>query len=338
MEKEQNQQRTIVRKKDRALLAAIGVFAVAMAMIAVLGLVLIQPPKSTTQGQADCDAVRVSGKLPGRVERIYVQEGQVVHRGDTIAKVYSSTADAKLYQAQQMANAASSQTQKVDRGTREEIKQSAYNVWQQAIAAETIAQKTYQRMQTLFEQGVITEQKRDEAKAAADAASAQVKAAKSQYDMAVNGAQREDKAASQSVANAARGTVMEVQSLLEDQYLIAPCDGEVTQVYPQEGELVAMGAPVVSLAKMDDMWVSFSVREEMLKDLPLGKVISVNIPALGLKDVKMKIFYVHDMGTYAIWQATKAYGQYDSKTFEVKARPEAPIENFRPGMSVILNQ
>ena len=336
MDKDQHQQRTIVRKKDRALLAAIGVFAMAMAMIAVMGLVLIRPPKATTQGQADCDAVRVSGKLPGRVERIYVQEGQMVHRGDTLAKVYSSTADAKLYQAQQMANAASSQTQKVDRGTRDEIKQSAYNVWQQAIAAETITQKTYQRMQALFEQGVITEQKRDEAKAAADAAAAQVKAAKSQYDMAVNGAQREDKAASQSVANAARGTVMEVKSLLEDQYLIAPCDGEVTQIYPQEGELVAMGAPLMSLAKMDDMWVSFSVREEMLKDLPMGKVINVVIPALGLKDVKMKIFYVHDMGTYAIWQATKAYGQYDSKTFEVKARPEAPIENFRPGMSVIL--
>ena len=134
MDKDQHQQRTIVRKKDRALLAAIGVFAMAMAMIAVMGLVLIQPPKATTQGQADCDAVRVSGKLPGRVERIYVQEGQMVHRGDTLAKVYSSTADAKLYQAQQMANAASSQTQKVDRGTRDEIKQSAYNVWQQASA------------------------------------------------------------------------------------------------------------------------------------------------------------------------------------------------------------
>ena len=331
-----NQQRTIVRKKDRALLAAIGVFVVAMAMIAILGLVLVQPPKDTTQGQADCDHVRVSGKLPGRVERIFVTEGQMVHRGDTIAKVYSSTADAKLYQAQQMANAAASQTQKVDAGTRSEIKNSAYNVWQQAIAAEAIAQKTFQRMQSLYEQGVITEQKRDEAKAAADAASAQVKAAKSQYDMAVNGAQSQDKAASRSMANAARGTVMEVQSLLEDQYLLAPCDGEVAQIYPQEGELVAMGAPVVSLAKMDDMWVSFSVREELLRDLPMGKVINTDIPALGLKDVKMRIYYVHDMGTYAVWQATKAYGQYDSKTFEMKARPETRIENFRPGMSVIL--
>jgi len=331
-----NQQRTIVRKKDRALLAAIAVFAVAMAMIAVLGLVLVQPPKDTTQGQADCDHVRVSGKLPGRVERIFVTEGQMVHRGDTIAKVYSSTADAKLYQAQQMASAAASQTQKVDAGTRDEIKKGAYNMWQQAIAAETIAQKTYQRMQSLYEQGVVTEQKRDEAKAAFDAASAQVKAAKSQYDMAVNGAQSQDKAASRSMANAARGTVMEVQSLLEDQYLLAPCDGEVAQIYPQEGELVAMGAPVVSLARMEDMWVSFSVREEMLKDLPLGKVITTDIPALGLKDVKMKVYYVHDMGTYAVWQATKAYGQYDSKTFEVKARPESPIDNFRPGMSVIL--
>ena len=331
-----NQQRTIVRKKDKALLAAICVFTVVMAVIAILGLVLIHPPKETTQGQADCETVRISGKLPGRIERIYVEEGQWVHKGDTLAKVYSSTADAKLYQAQAMAEAASQQTAKVDRGTREELKKSAYNVWQQAIAAQTIAQKTYQRMQNLFEQGVITEQKRDEAKAAADAATAQVKAAKSQYDMAVNGAQQEDKAASRSMANAAQGSVMEVKSLLEDQYLLAPCDGEVSEIYPQEGELIAMGAPVMSIAQLDQMWVSFSVREELLADMPMGKEIEVVIPALKNLETKMHIYYVRDMGTYAVWQATKAYGQYDAKTFEVKARPDGKIENFRPGMSVIL--
>ena len=331
------EQRTVVRKKDKALLAALAVFASVIAAIAIVGLLLIKPANETiTQGQADCDAVRVSGKLPGRVERIFVHPGQQVHKGDTLAKIYSSTVDAKLYQAQSMQNAAQSQTEKVDRGAREEVKKGAYNVWQQAIAAETITRKTYQRMQALFEQGVVTEQKRDEAKAAYDAATAQVAAAKSQYDLAVNGAQREDKAASRSMANAARGGVMEVQSLLEDQYLLAPCDGEVSEIYPQEGELVAMGTPIMSISKLNDMWVTFSVREEMLNDLPVGKDINVIIPALAGKQVKMKVFYVHDMGSYAVWQATKSYDSYDSKTFEVKARPAEHIENFRPGMSVIL--
>lgn len=333
---ENYEQRTVVRKKDKALLAALAIFAIVVACIAIVGILLIKPDNSVTQGQADCDAVRVSGKLPGRVERLYVQPGDYVHKGDTLAKIYSSTVDAKLYQAQSMQNAAAAQTDKVDRGARSEVKKSAQSVLQQAQAAETIARKTYQRMQSLYEQGVITEQKRDEAKAAYDAATAQVAAAKSQYEMALNGAQQEDKRASRSMANAARGSVMEVQSLLEDQYLLAPCDGEVSEIYPQEGELVGIGTPVMSISKLNDMWVSFSVREEMLNNLPMGKEIDVTIPALGGKKTKLKIYYIHDMGSYATWQATKAYGEYDSKTFEVKARPVEELENFRPGMSVIL--
>lgn len=333
-----HKQRTKVRKKDKALLAALALFAIVMACIGIVGILLIKPDSQITQGQADCDAVRVSGKLPGRVEKLYVQPGDVVHKGDTLVKIYSSTADAKLYQAQSMKNAAQSQTAKVEKGSRQELKDGAYNVWQQAIAAETIAEKTYQRLQNLFEQGVVTEQKRDEAKAAYDAASAQVRAAKAQYDLALNGAQQEDKSASQSMTNAAQGTVMEVQSLLEDQYLLAPCDGEVSEIYPQVGELVAMGTPIMTISQLEDMWVSFSVREEMLKDLPMGKEVNVTIPALGNKKAKLKVFYVHDMGSYAAWQATKAYGEYDSKTFEVKARPVEVLLDFRPGMSVILNQ
>lgn len=333
---EQEQQKTIVRKKDKALLAALAVFAIVMAGIGIVGILLIKPADTTTQGQADCDAVRVSGKLPGRVEAIYVKAGDTVHKGDTLAKVYSSTVDAKLYQAQAMQQAANSQEQKAEKGTREELKKSAYNMWQQALAAQDIAKKTYDRMQNLFDQGVVTEQKRDEARAAYEATSAQALAAKSQYDMAVRGAQQEDKNAARSMANAAYGSVMEVRSLLEDQYLLAPCDGEVSEIYPQEGELVAMGTPIMSISRLNDMWVSFSVREEMLKDLPMGKEVTVTIPALGNKETKMEVYYIHDMGSYAVWQATKAYGGYDSKTFEVKMRPKEKVENLRPGMSVLL--
>ncbi len=333
---ESEEQKTIIKKKDKALLAALAVFAIVMAGIGIVGMLLIKAPDTTTQGQADCDAVRVSGKLPGRVEAIYVKAGDTVHKGDTLAKVYSSTVDAKLYQAQAMQQAANSQEQKAERGTRDELKKGAYNVWQQALAAQTIAQKTFTRMQNLYDQGVISEQKRDEARAALDAATAQAQAAKSQYDMAVRGAQQEDKTAARSMANAAHGSVMEVQSLLEDQYLLAPCDGEVSEIYPQEGELVSIGTPIMSISRLDDMWVSFSVREEKLKDLPMGKEVKVTIPALDNKEVQMEVYYIHDMGSYAVWQATKAYGGYDSKTFEVKMRPKENVENLRPGMSVLL--
>ena len=333
-----NSQTTIVRKKDKALLVAIGVIVIVMVCIAILGILLIHPPKETTQGQADCETVRVSGKLPGRIVKFYVHEGDYVHAGDTLVSIYSSTTDAMLYKAKSMQSVAASQKLKADKGTRDEMKRTAYNMYQQALAAETIAKKTYQRMQNLFSEGVVTEQKRDEAKAACDVASAQVKAAKSQYDLAVNGAQSEDKAAAQGLEDAAKGSVMEVQSLLEDQYLIAPCDGEVSEIYPHEEELVSLGTPVMSISKLSDMWVAFNVREEKLSTLPMNKEIAVTIPALGNKKVKLKVYYVHDMGSYAVWNATKAYGQFDSKTFEVKARPTSEIKDFRPGMSVLLDE
>ncbi|MBQ9584782.1 MAG: efflux RND transporter periplasmic adaptor subunit [Muribaculaceae bacterium] len=321
-----------------------------VAGMAIWGIIHLKPADTTIQGQADCEVVRISGKLAGRLVELYVKEGQFVRKGQRLAKIYSSTTDATLSKAKEMKNVASSQNQKVERGTRYEIVTSAQKMVdqarsakQQALAAEEICRKTYERLNNLFNEGVVSEQKRDEAKAALDAATATVstanaamEAAEAQLEMARNGAQAEDKAASKGMENVAQATVREVEALLEDEYLIAPCDGEIESIYPHLGELVIMGSPIMTISLLDDMWVSFSVREEKLNDLAMGSEVKVMIPALKNKETTMKIFYVHDMGSYATWGATKAYGDYDSKTFEVKARPVDKIENFRPGMSVIL--
>ena len=330
--------RTIVRKRDKALLAALGVFTLVMACVALLGILLIHAPKEMTQGQADCDQVRVSGKLPGRIVKFYVKEGDYVHKGDTLVAISSKLADATLYKAKSAQRAAQAASQKVDKGTRTEIKQSTGHLVEQAKAAEDIAKKTYDRMENLYQQGVVTQQRRDEAKAAYDAASAAVRTAQSNAQLAQNGSQAEDKSAARSMEDVARGTVMEVESVLEDQVLVAPCDGEVSEIYPHVGELVSMGTPIMSISQLDDMWVSFNVREDKLSQMPMDTLINVTIPALNNKKTKLQVYYIHDMGSYAVWNATKAYGQYDSKTFEVKAKPVTPIADFRPGMSVLLDE
>lgn len=325
-----------MEQEDRRLLTALGVFIVVMILLFIAGTFLIRPTKAVVQGQADATSVRISGKLPGRVTEFYVKEGDHVRKGDTLVHIHSSTVDAKLYQAQSMENAASAQNSKVDAGTRSQITNAARDQWLQAQAATSIAQKTYNRMENLYAQGVVSEQKRDEARAAYDAAKAQEAAAKSQYEMAKEGAQKEDKAAALAMKNAARGNVMEVESILEDQYLTAPCDGEISDIYPHEGELVGSGTPIMNVLKSEDTWIVFNVREEMLNTLTMGKEIEVMIPGLDKKHVKAHIFYIRDMGSYAVWSATKAAGEYDSKTFEVKARPVEQVENLRPGMSAIL--
>ncbi len=325
-----------VTSKDRTLILTIIVIILIVAALAVVGFLTMKPGPDTVQGQADATEIRISGKLPGRVAEIYVEEGQHVKTGDTLVRIHSSLVDARMEQAKALEDVARAGNRKVDAGTRRQIVSAAKDLWDQAKAASGIAGKTYERMQALFAKGVISEQKRDEAKAAYDAARAGEDAAKSQYELAVSGAQREDKEAAAAMVEAARSSVNEVGAILEDQYLVAPCDGEITVVYPNVSELVATGAPIMTLQK-EDHWAVFNVRETLLKNIRLGEKIKVYIPALDIT-TDMKVFYINDLGTYANWQATKATGDYDARTFQIKARPEKRIENFRPGMSVVLLQ
>ncbi|MCF0214007.1 MAG: HlyD family efflux transporter periplasmic adaptor subunit, partial [Muribaculaceae bacterium] len=258
--------------------------------------------------------------------------------GDTLIHIHSSLVEAKLMQAEGMQSAADAMNQKVDAGTRPQIVESARELVAQAAAARGIAQKTYERMEALCAQGVVSKQKRDEAKAAYDAAVAAEKAAESQLSLANAGAQKEDKASSLAMVNVARGGVKEVEAVLEDQYLVAPCAGIIDQIYPKVGELVALGAPVMSVLKVDDKWVTFNVREEELPKMKLGETLKVKVPGMDMKEIDVKIFYVRDMGSYATWRATKSTGQWDSRTFEVKARPVEDQPDLRPGMTVLLNK
>ena len=322
-----------VTKKEKTLVATILFILLVVAGLAIVGFLTIKQGPDTIQGQAEAEEIRISGKLPGRVEEIFVEEGQFVHAGDTLIRIKSTLVEARMDQAKAMETAAAATDRKVDAGTRVQIVQTARDVWEQAKAATGIAQKTYERLENLFQEGVVTEQKRDEAKAAYDAAVAGEAAAKSQYELALEGPQEEDKQAAKAMVNVAKGGVKEVKAVLEDEYLVAPCDGQITVIYPNVSELIATGAPLMQLQK-DERWAVFNVRETSLKDIKEGTKIKVKIPALDKESV-MEVFYIKDLGTYANWQATKSTGDFDARTFQVKARPESEIENFRPGMSVI---
>ena len=325
------------KKANRSLMISLGGVVIVLAVMAILGFLFINKPAEILEGQAEATSVRVSGKLPGRVMEFYVREGDTVHKGDTLVHIHSSLADAKLQQARAAETAAQALDKKVDAGTRSQIIQSAHDVWQQAEAAVGIAKKTYDRMQNLYAHGVISEQKRDEAKAAYDAAVAGASAARSQYNLAKEGPQSEDRTQAAAMVDVAKGGVAEVNAMLEDQYLTAPCDGQIDVIFPHVGELVALGAPIMNVLRLDDKWVTFNVREEHLKDFTMDKELTVEIPALD-KKAKVKVYYVRDMGSYATWHATKTTGDWDSKTFEVRARPEEALPDLRPGMTVIIRE
>ncbi len=324
------------KKENRRLMSSLAVVVILVAALALVGFLFLKEPPEIIEGQADATSVRVSGALPGRVTEFMVREGDMVRQGDTLVHIHSALAEAKLDQARGMVQVAEAMNRKVDAGTRVQIIQAAYQLWQQAKAAVEITGKTYDRMQSLYSKGVVSEQKRDEAKAAYDAAVAAATAAESQYSLARQGAQREDKESANAMVGVAQGGVAEVNALLDDQYLTAPCDGQVDIIYPHVGELVSIGAPVMNILRTDDKWVTFNVREELLADLTMGKTIKVMIPALDRKEIDATIYYIQDMGTYATWRATKSTGDWDSRTFQIKARPVDNIPDLRPGMTAII--
>ena len=318
------------------MLAVLG-FSVVVVIVAVIGLIVLDRDPDIIQGQVEVSEYRVSSKVPGRILELRVKEGDYVKAGDTLAILDVPEVRAKMEQAQSAENAAAALELKAQNGARKEQIQGAFSVLQQAKAGYEIAEKSYNRVQRLFDEGVMSAQKRDEAFANYKAMEAQMKAAQSQYDMAVNGARMEDKMAASAQVGRAKGAVQEVNSYIHETVQIAQKEGEVTDIYPKVGELVGTGSPIMSIAMMDDMWGTFNVREDQLNGMQVGTEFSVFVPAFN-KEVKMKVYHLKDQGSFAVWKATKANGQYDLKTFEVKARPVEKLEGLRPGMSLVINK
>ena len=321
---------------NNILLAVVGFVAVVI-VVALIGFFALGRDPEMIQGQVEVTEYRVSSKVPGRILELRVKEGDYVKVGDTLAILDAPDVRAKMEQAQSAQNAAAALELKAQNGARKEQIQGAFSVLQQAKAGLEIAEKSYNRVQRLYDEGVMSMQKRDEAFANYKAMEAQVKAAQSQYDMAVNGARMEDKLAAAAQVGRAKGAVQEVNSYIHETVQVAQMEGEVSDVYPKVGELVGTGSPIMSIAVMDDMWGTFNVREDQLNGLQVGSEFQAFVPAFN-KEVKMKVYYMKDQGSYAVWKATKANGQYDLKTFEVKARPVEKMEGLRPGMSLIIKE
>ena len=323
------------KAKNNSVLIALAAFVAVVLIVGAIGFFAIGKDDEIIQGQIDVEEYRVSSKVPSRVLHISVKEGDYVNVGDTLAILEAPELTAKEMQAQGAIDAASALSDMAQNGARKEQIQGAYELWQQAKAAKEIAEKSYNRVQRLYDEGVMTAQKRDEAMAMYKASEAQEKAAKCQYDMAQNGARAEEKAAAKAQVKAFSGQMAEVKAFEKETVQIAQIAGEVATIYPKVGELIGSGSPIMTISIMDDVWGAFNMREDQLNGLRKGDTFTAYLPAFD-KEIEMKVSNIKDQGSYATWKATKSNGQYDMKTFEVKARPTKKFEGLRPGMSIIV--
>lgn len=289
------------------------------------------------QGQIEATEIRISGKLPGRIDRFLVKEGDSVDIGQGLVLINSPEAIAKYDQVAALEDVAKYQNIKIDRGTRKQLIESARQVWNQTKADLALARTTYERILRLYKDSVVTSQRKDEVETIYQNAVAAEKAAHAQFQMAADGAQTEDKESSRSMVQAAQGGVNEVSALLKDTLLGAPEKGQISKIFPKRGELLGAGMPIMNLVVLEDAHAVLNVREDLMPSFKIDGIFKGSVPAIAKKDIEFKIYYISPLGSFATWRSTKETGSYDLRTFEIHARPTEPVPGLRPGMSVLVN-
>lgn len=320
----------------KANISLIVVLVLLISIIIFIGYRWGRQSKIKMQGFVECRTLRLSSKIAGRIEKIFVEEGDSVRRGDTLYMISTPELDAKLMQVEAMLSGARAIDEKAKAGTRKPIIRSAHDMWQKAKVGVTLARQTYERVQRLYAEGVVSAQKRDEAHASLAAARATERAAKSQYLLAVEGASREDKAAAAAQVRQAQSVVEEVERYLADRVVYAPTDGVVASVVANESEIVGSGYPVVTITENDTAKAVFNIPETYLPQIACGYHFEAEVPALD-KRVGFEVVYISAEADFATQSATSARGDFDIRTFEVKMRPLSNAVPLREGMSVIID-
>ena len=304
--------------------------------LSVLGIFLMKEKNIVLQGQIEAEEYNISGLLPGRIENIYVKKGQYVEKGDTLIHVISKEVIAEYEAQKSLENAATLQSEKIDSGSRKELVSIAKELWDGTKADLNLAKTTYERISALYEDSIVSLQRRDEVEAIYKSALAAERAAYYQYKLAVDGAQEQDKASAKAMAKAAQSNTEVVNALLKDSKLTSPISGQVATIALNEGELSSIGTSLITIIDIGNPYLILNVREDLLINFKIGNDILCDIPALGLKDVPFIINYISTLGSFATWKATKDTGGYDLRTFEIQAIPKYKVNDLRPGMSVLI--
>lgn len=328
--------RDMDKSKKTLMIAFLGILLLLL-IITTAGVIMTKNTPMVLQGEIEATEIRISGKLPGRIDRFLVEEGMNVEKGAPLVLINSPEGIAKYEQVIALEDVARSQNKKIDAGTRKQLIDAALQIWNKTKADLELATITYNRIEHLYQDSVVTSQRRDEVYAIYKNAVADEKAAYAQYNLAVTGAQEEDKQSAAYLVDAAKGGVGEVSALLKDTLLTAPEGGQICNIYPKRGELVGAGMPIMNLIVLSDAHAVLNVREDLMPHFKMHGRFHASVPAIDKKDIEFEIYYISPLGSFATWRSTKQTGSYDLRTFEIHARPVENHYDLRPGMSVLLD-
>jgi HlyD family secretion protein len=313
---------------------------VALIVVAVAGLsiwYLLRGEPLLVQGEVDATRLDIAARVDGRVAAIPVERGQNVPAGAVLVKIDNPETLAKNEQAIAAKIVAQAQLANVKVGTRVEVIAARKAELERAQASVVLAQKTYDRVSQLAEHGNAPIARLDQATDSLHEAQRNVDQAKSAHEQAVNGYTKEEHEIAEANVKKAIADVAAVQSIIEQMVVYAPVASQVYQRNVEPGEYVSPGVPLVTLIDLDDMWIHFDLREDLVKTLKVGDRFDVRIPALADRRITVEVRLIATKGEYASWRATRATGDFDLRTFSIRAYPVEKVPDLRPGMSAYLD-
>jgi len=289
--------------------------------------------RDVVSGEVEARQIDVASKIPARVDTILVREGDEVSKGQVLARLASPEVMARLGQAQGAVDAAKSLLEMAQNGARSEDIEAARQAFEAAQAQFTLAEKSYHRIEGLYEKQSVSSQTYDETLAKYNAAQAQMNAAEQVWKKAQRGARKEEIEAARGNYQRALETLAEVQALAAEVDVKAPQAGEIEKRVADPGEVIAAGYPLFTLVDLSDVWITLYLTEDKMPQVSMGKELSADIPALALKGVPFRVDFINPAGEFATRKAVREQDSFDLKSFEVHLRPVNPVPGLRAGMS-----
>jgi HlyD family secretion protein len=325
---------------EALLFARLPSIIVGLVVAAVVGLslwYLMRPQPLLVQGEVDATRFDIAARVDGRVAEIPVARGQDVDAGAALVKIDNPETLAKHEQALAAKVVADAQLANIHAGTRVEVIAARKAAQERAEASVILAQKTFDRTRQLAAGGNAPQARLDQATDALHESERAADQAKSAHEQAVNGYTREEREIAEANIGKAVADIKAVQSIIDQMVVYAPVASQVYQRNVEPGEYVSPGVPLVTLIDLDDMWVHFDLREDLVKALKIGDRFGVRIPALSDRLITVEVKLIATKGEYASWRATRATGDFDLRTFSVRAYPVEKVPELRPGMSAYLD-
>jgi len=324
-------------RKSATRVPSIIVATVAAAVMVLSLYYLLRPAPLLVQGEVDATRLDIAARVDGRVKEIPVERGQNVAAGAVLLRIDNPETVAKHAQMIAAKAVADAQLANILVGTRVEVVAARKAALERAQAAQVLAQKTFERVQTLTGQGNAPQARLDQVTDNLHESERAVDQGKSAYDQAVNGYTKEEREIARANLEKAKADIQAVQSILDQMAVYAPVAAQVYQRNVEPGEYVSPGVPLVTLIDLADVWVHFDLREDLVKTLKVGDRFDVRIPALSDRSITVEVKLIATKGEYASWRATRATGDFDLRTFSIRAYPVMPVPELRPGMSAYLD-